>query len=79
MSTIDIKDQELEEEFEEYLEEESDDYEVSVEEAIQEVRDELTTHSELLEQLLSIYNEKLEQDKIFQNRLIETLEKLVNK
>lgn len=78
MSSIDIKDQELEEEFDEdYLDE--GDYEFSVEGGIEAIRDELATQSELLEQFVALYQEKLDQDRLFQDRLIKTLETIADK
>jgi NAD(P)H-flavin reductase len=65
--------------FEEDLEELSEDYELEVAEAVQELKDELSIQSELLEQLVQVNQERLEQDKAFQDKLIIILDKLANK
>jgi hypothetical protein len=65
----------LEEDFDEL----SEGYELEVAEAIQELKDELSIQSELLEQLVQVNQERLEQDKAFQDKLIIILDKLANK
>lgn len=62
---------------EEYDEEEYEDLDTS--EAIQDLKDEMSVQSELIEQLVELQQEKLEQDKNFQDRLIAVLEKLASK
>ncbi len=58
---------------------EGEDYELETSEAIAELKDELSVQSELLEQLVATLQEKMEQEKLFQDKLIETLEKIANK
>jgi hypothetical protein len=59
--------------------EEEEDYNLTEIEAIEEVRDELSTIAELLEEMIGINQERLEQEKIFQSSLLAVLEKLAAK
>jgi hypothetical protein len=77
MSTKSEEDIELLEEGEDYEDGEYEDLDAS--QAIQDLKDEISIQSELLEQLVDLQQEKLEQDKNFQDRLIAVLEKLANK
>ncbi|HEY9885771.1 MAG TPA: hypothetical protein V6C96_00785 [Vampirovibrionales bacterium] len=68
-----------------YTEESIEDFEDEIEiedspiEAILEVRDELSVQSELLEKIADSLAEKLKQDAVFNEQLIETLKVLANK
>ncbi|MDX1920933.1 MAG: hypothetical protein SFU25_09400 [Candidatus Caenarcaniphilales bacterium] len=73
-----LADEEFEEDFDE-AEGEEEDFDLTTEEVLEELKDEISLQSELLERLVDSQEARLEQDKNFQNQLIAVLEKIANK
>lgn len=83
MSNTEIQeDYKTNKEFEDGFDGDSDeegDYEFSTDEILEEIKDEMSLQSELLERLVDAQEARLEQEKSFQAQLIAALEKIANK